>query len=128
MTDTNAGGAGRCSASSAASLPGSRLKHRARSSAVPSGPHPRCNVVYRLAFTEGRTITQRNSRREAVVDHLASWRGLRILSQQPDGTRCWVWFVILSAVPEASVREFATECPHYSERSFKAVGVAAGLG
>ena len=82
--------------------------------------------MYRLAFTEAKGIKDRNRRREAVVDHLTSWSPLTILSQQPEGGRCWVWFVISRPVPEATVREFANECPYYVAKSFKAVGHACG--
>ena len=37
-----------------------------------------------------------------------------------------MWFVISRPVPEATVREFAKECPHYVAKSFKAVGHACG--
>jgi hypothetical protein len=36
------------------------------------------------------------------------------------------WFVISRPVPEATVREFAKECPHYVAKSFKDVGHACG--
>ena len=71
-------------------------------------------------------IKDRNRRREAVVDHLSSWSPLTILSQQLEAGRCWVWFVISRPVPEATVREFAKECPCYVAKSFKAVGHACG--
>ena len=37
-----------------------------------------------------------------------------------------MWFVISRPVPEATVREFAKECPCYVAKSFKAVGHACG--
>ena len=87
-----------------------------------SSTTPRPGAVYRLAFTEARGIRDRNRRREAVVDHLTSWTPLTILSQQPEAGRCWVWFVISRPVPEATVREFAKETPHYRAKSFKRLG------
>lgn len=92
----------------------------------PLSTTPRPGAVYRLAFTEARGIKHRNARREAVVDHLTSWTAVTILSQQPEAGRCWVWFVISRPVPEAAVREFAKETPHYRAKSFKAVGHACG--
>ena len=92
----------------------------------PSSTTPRPGAVYRLAFTEAKGMKERNRRREGVVDHLTSWSPLTILSQQPEGGRCWVWFVISRPVPEATVREFAKECPYYVAKSFKAVGFACG--
>ena len=37
-----------------------------------------------------------------------------------------MWFVISRPVPEATVRDFAKETPHYRAKSFKAVGHACG--
>ena len=37
-----------------------------------------------------------------------------------------MWFVISPPVPEATVREFANECPCSVAKSFKAVGDACG--
>ena len=37
-----------------------------------------------------------------------------------------MWFVISPPVLEATVREFANECPCYVPKSFKAVGHACG--
>jgi hypothetical protein len=88
---------------------------------------PRPGAVYRLAFTEARGIKERNARREAVVDHLVSWSGLTILSQQPEGTQCWVWVLISRPVPEETVRAFVKECPFYVPKSFKRLGWAAAL-
>ena len=77
--------------------------------------------VFRFAFSDPPRAKERWERREAVADYLAVWEGATILAEQRERGRCWLWLRLARPASIAGTREFLTECPHYTPRSFKVV-------
>jgi hypothetical protein len=62
---------------------------------------------------------QRERRRQAVAEYLDGWVPLRLVAEQPEGNRCWLWIEAARPLPAAAADDYVRGCPGYVPGSFK---------
>jgi hypothetical protein len=62
---------------------------------------------------------QREGRRQAVAEYLDGWVPLRLVAEQADGKRCWLWIEAARPLPAAAADDYVRGCPGYVPGSFK---------
>jgi hypothetical protein len=77
---------------------------------------------FRLQFAVPRCSNACARRRLHVAEYLDGWVPLRIMAQQVEGKRHWLWIETRRTVAAAAAKDYVRGCPGYVAKSFRMLG------